>query len=62
VGGKGGVVHSFTGTAEEAQELVILSRLLDLNCILIPSSSRWIWAFTLGIYSSTAFQADDSLS
>lgn len=41
VGGNGGVVHSFTGSPEEALEYVSLSCIASLRLGFIDS--RWIW-------------------
>lgn len=46
VGARGGVVHSFTGTAEEAKELVSVR--LGPTVRPTMTSHRWTWDFTSG--------------
>lgn len=48
VGGKGGVVHSFTGSIEEVKELVSKFNVLD-NINHVALTVRWRWDFTLGM-------------
>jgi len=52
VGGKGGVVHSFTGSVDELNELVGFVH-WHISSNRDPDALRWIWDFILGRYLIT---------
>ena len=56
VGGRGGVVHSFTGSIEDANDYVCIPRLEHSRLIQLSDtfSLRSRWDFILGLLSSGA--------
>ena len=64
VGGRGGVVHSFTGSVEEANDYVCIPQLEHSRLIQLSDtfSLRSRWDFILGLLSSSAIRSQRNLT